>query len=135
NVSTICFLPSGIINIIVVEFINSYTEYSISYGMWFLLMLPIWIILLPSIYFSIISMVKVKNYPSSILKKNINKLKTDLPLISFSEKTCIAILVLVVFLWGTQGWHDIHPAFIAILGVIIMGIPKFEIISWNRIIQ
>ncbi|MCP8615919.1 SLC13 family permease [Salirhabdus salicampi] len=135
NVSTICFLPSGIINVIAVEFINQYTSYTISYVMWFLLMMPIWLLMLPLIYFTITKVVHVEYYPKKFIQVQINRLKEEVPPINNEEKKAIIILFSVVLLWGTESLHGIHPAFSALLGVLFFSLPRVGIIKWDKIVK
>lgn len=135
NVSTICFLPGGITNVIVVEFINQYTNYQISYGLWFLLMLPLWVLLLPVIYFSVVASIKVEQYPTSLFQCKIRQLKEELPLLERKEKKSLFILALIVILWASQTLHGIHPAFIAIMGALLLASPKIGVIKWDKIIR
>ncbi|MET3699853.1 anion transporter [Bacillus oleivorans] len=135
NVSAICYLPAGMVNVITIEYINQYTSYEVSYGLWFLVMLPIWVLMLPLIYFSVTKTIRVDHYPDKLFEEKIQRLKEQLPPLDTKEKKSIAILLVVVLLWVTESFHGIHPAFTAVIGAVLLSLPKVGVISWNKIVQ
>jgi sodium-dependent dicarboxylate transporter 2/3/5 len=135
NISSIGFLPSAIVNVISVELINKFTNVSISYMDWFIIMLPLWLCIIPITWLVLLKAYPSESNPHQVISKMLIEEKNKLNKLENNEIRAIVILSFTVLMWATQSIHDIHPAFSALFGAILLSSPTIGVVSWKEIMR
>jgi sodium-dependent dicarboxylate transporter 2/3/5 len=135
NVSGAAILPAAIGNVLTVEILNIYLHKSISYFQWMLYAFPIWILMIPTVWFIIL-----KTYPAEVkeisgIKEEMKNKLSEIGPLSFIEKKCLITLGITVALWMTESIHHMHPAIPAVFAVVVFSLPKIGVIEWENIIK
>lgn len=135
NVSGMGVLTAGLANILTVEILYIYYGQSISYFQWILYALPLWLILSIAIPILLLKLFPLENLNYTKLKKEMRKKYKQLGPLDKSERKCILILTIAVFLWMTEPFHGLHPVVPALIGAILMATPVIGFIKWELLVQ
>lgn len=132
NISGTAILPAAIGNVLTVEILNLYLHTSISYFRWLWLAFPIWLLLIPAVWYII-----RRTYPAEIkeipgVQEVMEKRLHELGPLTWAEKRCLAILTVTVGLWATESLHHMVPAIPAIFAVILLSLPGIGVTSWEN---
>ncbi|MEI4768726.1 DASS family sodium-coupled anion symporter [Psychrobacillus sp. FJAT-51614] len=136
-VSGTAVMTAAIGNILTVEILNRFADVNITYFQWFIYTLPLWLILIPSIW---ILLLKVFPLPKEqqyfpMIENEMKERLEELGPVNKKEINCLVILILIVGLWLTEPLHGMHPSIPASLGVVLMTLPKIGVASWEPVIQ
>lgn len=137
NISGTAILTAAVGNILTVELLNRYGIINITYFQWFLYTFPLWLLLIPSIWFLLLKMFPLQADEgdfSRVKTKMESKLAT-LGKVTFKEKKCIIYLIIIVVLWVTESVHGLHPSIPALLGAVLMTLPGVGIAKWEKVIK
>ncbi|MFJ8064686.1 SLC13 family permease [Psychrobacillus sp. NPDC096426] len=130
-------MTAAIGNILTVEILNRFAGVSITYFQWFFYTLPLWLILIPAIWILLLKVFplpKEQQYFPKIEEQMQNKLE-ELGPVNKQEIICLIILFFIVVLWLTEPVHGMHPSIPALIGVVLMTLPKIGIAGWESVIR
>ncbi|MBO8172232.1 MAG: DASS family sodium-coupled anion symporter [Bacillaceae bacterium] len=134
SISGTAILPAAIGNVITVDLIQYYLDETVTYIDWLLIALPIWVLLIPLTWW-----VLYRAYPSpepdGKLKEEMQKILQELGPISSEEKRTILILFAVFVMWLLEGIHGWPPVIPALIGAILMALPRIGITGWEKLLQ
>lgn len=136
-ISGTAVMTAAIGNILTVELLNRFADLRITYFEWFLYTFPLWLILIPSIWFMLLKVFPVppeqQHFPA-IEEEMIRKLE-ELGSVNHREVRCLLILLFIVGLWLTEPVHGLHPSITALIGVVLMTLPYIGIASWEKVVK
>ncbi|WP_269411505.1 SLC13 family permease [Lentibacillus daqui] len=137
NISGTAVMTAAIGNILTVELLDSYANIKITYFQWFFYTFPLWLILIPAIWFLLLKVFpltkKEQSFP--MIKNEMEVKLKELGSISGQEFRCILILIFIVILWSTEPLHGLHPSIPAIIGVILMTLPGIGCAQWANVVK
>jgi len=138
NISGTAIMTAAIGNILTVELLNKYTNVQINYFQWLFYTFPLWLILIPAIWFLLIKLFPLeadeRHFPN--LRSEMGRRLHKLGKVNKEEWHTLAILVVIVTLWLTEAIHGLNPTVIVILGVVLMALPKIGNGSkWEKIVS
>lgn len=134
-ITGIGFLPGAATNIVASELIGEFVGKTISYIDWMQLGLPLSLSLIPVTWITLCWLFPPEE---NHFKGGVNQIKKELAElgdINSREKRCIAILLITVLLWFTEGLHHLHPSVPALVAVILISLPKVGISKWDNVIK
>jgi sodium-dependent dicarboxylate transporter 2/3/5 len=131
NISGTAILPAAIGNVLTVEILHMYLHINISYFQWFLLAFPIWLLLIPTVWY-----ILVRSYPAEVkeipgIREEMAQRAQELGPLTSAEKRCLLILIGTVVLWMTESLHHMPPAIPAVLAVFLLSMPCIGVASWK----
>ncbi|WP_342387769.1 SLC13 family permease [Salinicoccus bachuensis] len=135
NLSAVGVLTGAVSNILAVELLNTYTEYSITYLQWFLYALPLWVILTIVIPFVLLWFYPPEEVDTESLHKEMETSYKEFGELSGAEWKCIAVLILTVVLWTLESVHGFHPVIPAMLAVVLITLPKIGFVKWKEVVN
>ncbi|MBP1931061.1 SLC13 family permease [Ammoniphilus resinae] len=135
NISGTAILPAAIGNVLAVEILNIYLGTSISYFGWLLYALPIWILLIPTIWYIIRRVYPAESQEIQGIRKEMKEQLQGLGKINVREIRCLIILGITVLLWMTESFHHMHPAIPAIFAAVVLSLPKIGVTTWENVIK
>ncbi len=130
-------LTAAIGNILTVEILNRLANINVTYFEWFLYTFPLWLALVPTVWFILLKLYPLNESESSfpeVKKEMTGKLEEFGPL-NNQEKRCMIILLLTVGLWVTEPLHGLHPSVPALIGVLLMTLPGIGCSSWRNVVK
>ncbi|GGA19382.1 SLC13 family permease [Psychrobacillus lasiicapitis] len=130
-------MTAAIGNILTVEILNRFAGVSITYFQWFFYTFPLWFILIPAIWILLLKVFplpKEQQYFPKIEEQMQIKLE-ELGTVNRQEIICMIILFFIVVLWLTEPVHGMHPSIPALIGVVLMTLPKIGIADWESVIK
>jgi sodium-dependent dicarboxylate transporter 2/3/5 len=130
-------MTAAIGNILTVELLNRFAGIKITYFQWFFYTFPLWAILIPAIWILLIKVFplpKEQQYFPKIKDEMQEKLE-DLGPINQQEIRCFAILLFIVALWLAEPLHGMHPSIPALIGVVLMTLPKVGVADWEPVVK
>lgn len=137
NISGTSVMTAAIGNILTVELLDRYANISITYFQWFYYTFPLWLILIPAIWYLLLKQfplaIEESNFP--MMKKEMEEKINELGPINRQELRCLFILILIVGLWITEPLHGLHPSIPALIGVVLMTFPWVGCANWESIIK
>ncbi|TWT27474.1 DASS family sodium-coupled anion symporter [Planomicrobium sp. CPCC 101110] len=136
-VSGTAIMTAAIGNILTVELLDRFAGIKITYFQWFFYAFPIWAILIPAIWFlllKIFPLPKEQQHFPEIAEEMELRIK-ELGPVNKREIRCLLILLFLVGLWLTEPLHGMHPSTPALIGVVLMTLPKIGIASWEPVIK
>lgn len=135
NISTVGFLPSAIVNLITIEFLNTYTDVHISYLDWFLIMFPLWILVIPLTWIVLLKTFPAEHISIEDIYSTLIEARNELGSFDKNEIKALFIIIFIISMWFTQPLHHIHPAISALVGSILLSSPVIGVIHWKNIIK
>ncbi|MEH7121708.1 DASS family sodium-coupled anion symporter [Bacillus sp. JJ1503] len=137
TISGTVVMTAAIGNILTVELLKEFLGIQITYFQWFLYTVPIWLLLIPVVWFVLLKSFALqpenKDFPH--VKEEMKKKLDELGSLNVQEKKCIAILILIVGLWFTEPFHGLHPSIPALLGAILMAFPGIGCSKWESMVK
>ncbi|MBZ5200123.1 DASS family sodium-coupled anion symporter [Planomicrobium chinense] len=130
-------MTAAIGNILTVELLNRFAGIKITYFQWFYYTFPLWAILIPAIWLlllKIFPLPKEQQYFPKIKEEMQEKL-TELGPVNRREVRCFAILLFIVALWLAEPLHGMHPSIPALIGVVLMTLPKIGVAEWEPVVK
>lgn len=137
TISGTAVMTAAIGNILTVELLKEFLGIKITYIQWFTYTFPIWLILIPVVWYTLLKRFPLtedeKSFPH--VKEEIKRKLDDLGKLNIQEKKCLGILMLIVALWFTEPLHGLHPSIPALIGVILMALPGIGCTSWDNLVK
>lgn len=138
NISGTAIMTAAIGNILTVELLKQYANVKLNYFQWFLYTFPLWIILIPAIWYLLIKLFPLRKdereFPHlrAMMEKELERLgKMDK-----KEWRTLIILCIIVALWLTESLHGLNPTVVVILGVVLLALPVIgNGASWEKIVS
>lgn len=130
-------MTAAIGNILTVELLNQFAGIKITYFQWFYYTFPLWVILIPTIWLLLIKIFplpKEQQYFPKIKDEMQEKL-AELGPVNQREVRCFAILLFIVALWLAEPLHGMHPSIPALIGVVLMTLPKIGVADWEPVVR
>ncbi|HSO59033.1 MAG TPA: DASS family sodium-coupled anion symporter [Paenisporosarcina sp.] len=136
-ISGTAIMTAAIGNILTVELLNRFAGIKITYFQWFFYTFPLWLILIPSIW---LLLLKIFPLPEDqqyfpMMKQEMEARIKDLGPVNKQELSCLFILFIIVGLWLTEPIHGMHPSLPALIGVVVMTLPKIGIAAWETVVK
>lgn len=135
NVSGTAVMPAAIGNVLTVEVLDIYLDYSISYFDWFWYTFPIWLGMIPATWWCVRKAFPAERESYKELATSMREKVQHLGPLSGEEKRCLFILAGTVFLWVSEGWHGLHPSVPALSAAILMSLPGLGIAAWKDVVN
>jgi sodium-dependent dicarboxylate transporter 2/3/5 len=136
-ISGTAVMTAAIGNILTVELLYRFAEIKITYFQWFFYTFPLWLILIPSIWLLLLKIFPLpteqQNFP--MMEQEMEARIKDLGPVNKQEISCLIILFLIVSLWLTEPIHRMHPSIPALIGVVVMTLPKIGIADWEPVVK
>lgn len=129
-------------NILAMTFLNDLTGTNFGFADWFAYGLPMVVIMIPVIWVYLMLVFRVKFHQvGSHLNRAIyeRELKNEGPL-SRDQQLLFVVFAVVIALWLTDRWHNVHTAIVALGGVLVLflfeTIKKDDLnrINWNALL-
>ncbi|WKA58074.1 DASS family sodium-coupled anion symporter [Planococcus shenhongbingii] len=130
-------MTAAIGNILTVELLNRFAGIKITYFQWFFYTFPLWAILIPAIWIMLIKVFplpKDQQYFPKIEEEMEGKL-AELGPVNQREVRCFVILLFIVGLWLAEPLHGMHPSIPALIGVVLMTLPKIGVADWEPVVK
>jgi sodium-dependent dicarboxylate transporter 2/3/5 len=130
-------MTAAIGNILTVDLLNRYADVKITYFQWFYYTFPLWLILIPSIWLlllKIFPLPKEQQYFPMIEDEMKSRIE-ELGPVNKQEFISLIILVFIVSLWVTEPLHGMHPSIPALIGVVLMTLPKIGVADWETVVK
>jgi len=137
NISGTAIMTAAVGNILTVELLYRFTAIKITYFQWFLYTFPLWLILIPSIWFLLYKIYPLKKDERSfpMLKKEMDGKLDELGPMNNKEWRCLVILISIVSLWISEPFHGMHPSVPALIGALVMTLPGIGCAKWEDVIK
>jgi sodium-dependent dicarboxylate transporter 2/3/5 len=137
TISGTAVMTAAIGNILTVAMLNQILNVNITYFEWFLYALPLWLLLIPGIWFVLLKCFPLEDRERSFprVKSEIQKKLKDFGSLDLPEIKCMVILTLTVTLWMTEPLHGLDPSVPALIGVLLMTFPGVGCATWSNVIQ
>lgn len=137
NISGTAVMTAAIGNILTVELLNRYAGIKITYFEWMLYTLPIWLILIPAMWFLLLKMfpLPAEQQKFSTIEKEMDTKIEELGPMDGKEVRCLIILLFIVGLWMTEPLHGMHPSTPALIGAVVMTLPKIGCTTWEKVVK
>ncbi|MGN7385398.1 SLC13 family permease [Sporosarcina sp. SAFN-015] len=136
-ISGTAVMTAAIGNILTVELLNRFAGINITYLQWFYYTFPLWLILIPSIWYLLLKIFPLPKeqqyYP--LIRKEMEARLNEIGPVNKREIRCLLILFFIVGLWLTEPLHGMHPSIPALIGVVLMTLPKIGIAAWEPIVK
>lgn len=130
-------MTAAIGNILTVELLDRFAGIKITYFQWFYYTFPLWMILIPAIWLMLLKTFPLppeqRSFPA-IRQEMGDKLK-ELGPVTPGEIRGIGILLFIVMLWLTEPIHGMHPSLPALIGVVLMALPKIGVADWETVVK
>ncbi|MEH7439958.1 DASS family sodium-coupled anion symporter [Neobacillus drentensis] len=137
TVSGTAVMTAAIGNILTVELLKEFVGIKITYIQWFTYTFPIWLILIPVVWFTLLKRFPLteqeKHFPH--VKEELEHKLEELGKLNIQEKKCLAILLMIVALWFTESLHGLHPSVPALIGVVLMALPGIGCTKWDNLVK
>lgn len=130
-------MTAAIGNILTVELLDRFAGIQITYFQWFYYTFPLWIILVPSIWLMLLKVFplpKEQQFFPEIQKEMEAKMAALGP-VSAPEIRSLLILLFIVLLWLSEPLHGMHPSLPALMGVVLMTLPKIGVAEWDKVVR
>ncbi|MCZ2257403.1 SLC13 family permease [Sporosarcina sp. G11-34] len=136
-ISGTAVMTAAIGNILTVELLNRFSGIKITYFQWFFYTFPLWLILIPTIWILLLKMFPLPKEHQSfpIIEAEMAERIEKLGPVNQKEIRCLVILIVLVGLWLTEPLHGLHPSVPALIGVVLMTLPKIGVASWETVVQ
>jgi anion transporter len=137
TVSGTAVMTAAIGNILTVGMVNQLLHIKITYFQWFLYALPLWLLMIPGMWFVFLKCFPLGEQEQSFphVKAEIRERLKEFGPLNGSEKKCMAILILTVVLWMTEPLHGLDPSIPALIGVVLMTLPGIGCAKWSNVIK
>lgn len=137
NISGTAVMTAAIGNILTVELLNRYAGVKITYFQWLLYTFPLWLILIPSLWYLMLKLYPLpkeeRSFPT--IQKEMDEKIKELGKMKKEEIRCLLILLFTVGLWMTEPLHHLHPSIPALAGVVIMTLPGIGCAKWEKVVN
>lgn len=137
TVSGTAVMTAAIGNILTVELLKEFVGIKITYIQWFTYTFPIWLIMIPVVWFTLLKRFPLteeeKSFPH--VKEELEHKLEELGRLNLKEKKCLAILLMIVALWFTEPIHGMHPSVPALIGVVLMALPGIGCTRWDNLVK
>lgn len=137
TVSGTAVMTAAIGNILMVGLVDQLLGIKITYFQWFLYAFPIWLLLIPCIWFVLTKCFpldeKEQNFPH--IKDGMKNKMKDFGPLTGEEIRCLIILTITVGLWMTEPLHGLNPSIPALIGVVLMTLPGIGCTTWEKIVN
>ncbi|MCM3709116.1 SLC13 family permease [Sporosarcina luteola] len=137
NISGTAVMTAAIGNILTVELLNRFAGIKITYFQWFTYTFPLWLILIPSIWYMLLKVFPLKKdqrfFP--LIKEEMEARLQEIGPVNKREIRCLLILSFIVGLWLTEPMHGMHPSTPALIGVVLMTLPIVGVATWEKIVK
>lgn len=130
-------MTAAIGNILTVELLDRFAGIQITYFQWFYYTFPLWILLVPTIWLMLLRVFplpKEQQFFPEIQKEMASKL-LSLGKVSTREIRSLLILLFIVLLWLSEPVHGMHPSLPALIGVVLMTLPKIGVAEWDKVVR
>ncbi|WP_085524378.1 SLC13 family permease [Tuberibacillus sp. Marseille-P3662] len=132
-ICTISLITGSGGSIYAVSLFDSMLGFQWGYVHWLIVMMPItltvlflfWLLLL---WLFPVKVIRLKHVDLYILEE-----RNQLGPISASEKKLMGLYLLLLGLWVTKEWHHMSISLSAVLVVIFLFVPGFDILKWNKV--
>ncbi|WP_257351128.1 SLC13 family permease [Pseudalkalibacillus decolorationis] len=137
TISGTAVMTAAIGNILTVNMLNQFLNINITYFEWFLYALPLWLTLIPGAWLVLMKCFPLKKEERSFLlvKEEMQKKLSNFGPLNSKEKKCLVILTLTVLLWMTEPLHGLDLSIPAILGVVLMTLPRIGCANWSNVVK
>ncbi|HET7657769.1 MAG TPA: DASS family sodium-coupled anion symporter [Bacillales bacterium] len=137
TVSGTAVMTAAISNILTVGMLNELYHVKITYFQWFLYALPLWLLLIPGIFFVLLISFPLKHEEKEFphVRNEIRKRLRDFGPLNGPEIRCMVILALTVALWMTEPLHGLDPSIPALASVILMSLPGVGCANWSNVVK
>lgn len=135
NISGTAVMTAAIGNIITVELIRLYLHVEISYLQWMLYTLPLWLLLIPAMWWLLLRIYPPEQNEFPQLKTEMKQRLQQMGAMNAADKRTIGILVITVALWMTEPLHGLNPVIPALVGVALMALPLTGIAPWQKLVE
>lgn len=130
-------MTAAIGNILTVELLDRFAGIKITYFQWFYYTFPLWLILIPTIWFMLLKTFPLPReqrfFPS--IRQDMGVKLTELGPVTPSEVRSMLILLFIVILWLSEPLHGMHPSIPALIGVVLMTLPKIGVADWEKVVR
>lgn len=133
SVTGVGVLTGAAPNPVIVGFLRTAGQPSISYMEWLLYCFPYTVLLGIGLYFLVTRMFKFEFEELPGGREYLNKCIHDLGPMSPAEKRVSVIMGLTILLWATDKVHHVEPAAISVFSVLMLIMPYIGISSWNKL--
>lgn len=133
NISSIVFVTAAPANLIAVEIINQSLDVHLGYLGWFLLMFPIWVLMVPISWIVLNFVYGVGEYHESFERAELEAEKRSLGRLSRNDKVFLGVMVSTIGFWVTQPLHGLSLVFPIFLAAVLLSLPRMGIITWQNI--
>lgn len=116
-------LPANVPNMVLAGLAESQLDAHLYYGQYFILHFPVLGLIKALLIIALIC----KLFPDQPRVQNHDAMSSG-P-ISLQEKQLTLVLISLLALWGTDFWHHISPAWVAMAGSIVLMLPKVNIVT------
>lgn len=130
-------MTAAIGNILTVELLDRFADIQITYFQWFYYTLPLWLILVPSIWLMLLKVFPLPEehrFFPEIQQEMASKMAALGP-VSAPEIRSLLILLFIVILWLSEPLHGMHPSLPALIGVVLMTLPKIGVAEWDKVVR
>ena len=137
NISGTAVMTAAIGNILTVELLNRFAGVKITYFQWFTYTFPLWLILIPAIWYMLLKVFPLKKdqrfFP--LIREEMEARLQEIGPVNKREIRCLLILSFIVGLWLTEPLHGMHPSIPALIGVVLMTLPTIGVAAWEKIVK
>lgn len=126
--------PAGVsINIMVLGMVNAHTGMNISFLDWVIMGLPMAIIMLPVVWFCLVTAFKPENISPEALQGILKQAK-ELGPMNLVEKKVLSIVVLMLIFWVASSWFPkIDATAVALIGLVVMFLPGVDVLTFEEL--
>jgi len=137
TISGTAVMTAAIGNVLTVGLVNQLLGMKITYFQWFLYSFPIWLLLIPGIWFVLLRSFPLKPDEKSFphIQRHIQSKLHDFGRLSGEEIRCLVILTLTVTLWLTEPYHGLDPSIPALIGACLMTLPGIGCAKWKDVVN
>ncbi|MCF6094045.1 DASS family sodium-coupled anion symporter [Microaerobacter geothermalis] len=135
TISGTAIIPAAIGNVITVELINYYLGKQVTYLDWLIIGFPLWLFMIPITWYVLYKSFPVESDSFPDMREKIGDLIKEMGPLNKNEMKAIFILVFVFLLWTMESIHGWPPAIPALMGAVLMGLPKIGIVNWNEMLE
>ena len=133
SVTGVGVLTGAAPNPVIVTFLRTAGQPSISYMEWLLYCFPYTVLLGAGLYFLVTRMFKFEFQELPGGRAYLDNCIHDLGPMSPGEKRVSIIMALTIFLWATDKIHHVEPAVISVLSVLLLIMPYTGVTSWSKL--
>ncbi len=135
NISSLVLVTAAPANLVAIDLIHASQGVRISYLGWFLLMLPIWLLILPIAWWLLERLYPEPASAGALDLAQLSLERKALGELSKKDRRFLSIMALMVTLWILGPLHGLGLVFPIFLAVILLSLPRIGIIDWHGLKQ